>query len=357
MTDAQSPRQSSMKRPTSEDVARLAGVSRTTVSLVMNGVQSVSISAQTQARVWEAIAKLDYHPHEAARNLRSQSSRLLSIAIPDVNNAHYLQLFSGVEAYAKEKGYGVFLSITNFQLEEEKRCFEWLKQKRSDALILISETERVLLEELQAIYQHKYVVTSVGAAILKKLDLQIDSIIPASRVGEQQVIEHLAALGHRNIGYIYGVANTATLGERLTTCLEIQRSLGIPVVENWIRMCSPTQAGGYQATRTLLSDFSHEELPTALVVVNDLLASAVLAALAEACVSVPKQMSVISFDNSPPAMYTIPPLTTIDYDGCMLGMEAARLTIERLTTPDRLPVHLELPARLVVRQSTGPAKR
>lgn len=356
MKDTQSSRKLAARRPTSEDVARLAGVSRATVSFVMNDVQSASISKETQARVWEAIAQLDYHPHEAARNLRSQSSRILAAAIPDASNPHYLQLFSGVEAYAKEKGYSVFLSTTNFKAEEEKRCFDWLKQKRSDALIMISEMERTLLEELRTIHQHKYIVTSVGSAIVNKLDLDIDSIITTPRLGEQLMLEHLASLGHRRIGYIYGVANMNTLGDRLTTCLEIQQAMGIPVVEKWIRACDPSQAGAYQATQLLLDTFSPAELPTALIVVNDLLATAVLAALAAAHVAVPAQISVIGFDNIAPAAYTVPALTTIDNDGFHLGWEAARITIERLNMPDRPSVRQELSSKLVVRQSTGPAR-
>ncbi len=164
-------------------------------------------------------------------------------------------------------------------------------------------------------------VAAKSQAAFRKLDIGLDSIVHTPRIGEQLVLEHLASLGHRRIGYIYGVANPITLGNRLTICLESQRALGIPVVDTWVRTCSPIQEGGYQATQALVNDFSRYELPTALVVVNDLLASAVLAALAEAHIVVPEEISVISFDNIPSAMYTIPPLTTIDADGYTLGME------------------------------------
>lgn len=354
--DAKSSR---IKRPTSMDVARLAGVSKTTVSLVINNSPTANISQETRARIHDAIAQLDYHPHEMARNLSNKASHILNAAFPDAKNPHFLQIFEGIEAYAKSEGYGVFLSFTQFDLQEEKRCFDWLKQKRNDALIISSSTGKILIDEIRAIRDYGYVVTTLTPSVPQMYDATIDSVVSEPRRGEGLLLDHLIELGHRHVGYIYGVTNHDILDERLKACLEAQRERGLPVVADWICRCGPTQEEGYKATKALLEQCEGKERPTALIVVNDLLASAVLNALFGVHISVPAEMSVASFDNIPSAAYTIPPLTTVDYDAYALGEQAARLTIERLAHLDRPPVYSQLPARLIIRDSTGsaPAKK
>ena len=345
-----------LKWPTSRDVARLAGVSRTTVSLVINGVPSVSISEETRARVWAAVAEVDYHPNEAARSLVRRASRGIGLAIPDASNPHYLEVAAGIEAEAERHRHHLFLALTNFNPRYEQRCFEWLKQRRIDALILCdarifsSPDEYDRHEaEIGALCAQGYIITTLGGHAV------LDSVMPQETVGERLLVEHLASLGHRRIGYIYGVFNQDYCGERLQACLAVQRDLGLPVSEAWIRRCGPSRADAFAATVALLAECAGSERPTALIVENDLLATAVLAALAAASVRVPEEISVGSFDNTAMAAYTVPPLTSVDPDPRAMGEQAAQLTIERLAAPQRPPAHLQIPVRLAVRASTGPA--
>src|SRR5579859_1565114 len=255
------PRRSGPRRPTSADVARLAGVSRTTVSFVLNDAPNASISAETRARVHEAVAKLDYYPDEAARSLRSRMARSLAVALPDAHNPHYMEIFSGIEAYARRNGYAVFVSITGADLAEEQRCFEWLKQKRNDALILASSADRLLHDEIRALGRRGYIVTTLANVP----NAAGDSVISTPGRAERLVLEHLHGLGHRRIGYIFGVSNHELLAQRLTMCLQIQQELGLPIVERWIRRCGPTPADGYQAAGDLLASLAAPERPTALI--------------------------------------------------------------------------------------------
>ncbi len=205
-------------------------------------------------------------------------------------------------------------------------------------------------------HEHGYLVTNLSFRTSNMYDANIDSVVPEARVGEQLLLQHLCDLGHRRIGYIYGVANHEVLSDRLTILLEIQRDLGIPVVEEWIYRCGPTTIDGYHATLALLASCQGKERPSALIAVNDLLATGVLAALAHQGVRVPAEMSVASFDNAPLAPFTVPALTTVDYDARAMGEKAARLTLERLAAPDRPSIFVEMPAKLVVRSSTGPCQ-
>lgn len=339
------------KRPTSRDVARLAGVSHTTVSFVVNDVPGVNISEETRARVHAAIAQLDYHPHEAARSLSRKATRDIGVVIPEAANPHYLEMMAGIRDHAEGEGYSIALSITDFDLRRERRCLGWLKQQRSDALIVSLAHGPTLLDEMRALRRQGYVITTLGFS-----DDTMDSVGTPVWEGERLLLKHLAALGHRRIGYIYGVYDHGGYQGRLEACLAIQRELGLPVVERWVRRCGPTRDDGYHATHALLTACPPNDRPTALVAVNDHLAVGVLAALHEAGVPVPGAMSVASFDNTHLARYTVPALTSVDQDARGMGERAARLTIDRLAAPERPIAHDGTRSRLIVRASTGSAR-
>jgi DNA-binding LacI/PurR family transcriptional regulator len=340
------------RRPTSLDVARLAGVSQTTVSLVLNEVSTATISEDTRTRVREAIAQLDYYPHEGARSMIRRATHSLGVAIPDTNNPYCQEIVAGIEEYADSRGYSVVVIGTNFDVARERRCLLWLKQRRFDALIRCSGTGSALEEETLALRNQGYHVTALG---LEHVAPDIDCVTPPAQTGEQLLVDHLAELGHQRIGHIYGVADHQNLGERLATCLTLQQARGFPIVDAWVRRCGPTIGEAYAATEAMLSECEPANRPSALIVVNDLLAMGVLAALSGAGIQVPTTMSVASFDNTPLATYTIPPLTSVDQDSRTLGRQAARVTIERLATPDGPPMFVETTARLAVRKSTGSA--
>jgi LacI family transcriptional regulator len=274
------------------------------------------------------------------------------MAIPEIGNEHHQSTAAGVEQYLRQHNYNMFLSVTNFNADEEQRCLQLLKQQRFDGLIISLGTGSTLQEEIVQLTNQGYVITGLGFD-----EEHIDYVRTEAVTGERQLLEHLVNLGHRRIGYIYGVANHDLFNNRLATCLSIQRDLGVPVVEQWICRCGPSRDDGYHATQELLHMHSANELPTALVVVNDMLASAVEVALHEAHIRIPEEMSVASFDNTSLATYTFPPLTSVDCEGTLMGEQAARMTIERLSAPQRPVEHLYTHAQLIVRSSTGPAPR
>ncbi len=340
------------KRATSYDVARLASVSQTTVSLIVNEAPTANISQETRARVHAAIAQLDYHPHEAARSLRRRSTHDIGVVIPDATNPHYVDIIAGIEAHAGANGYSTFVSATGFDTSSERRSLHWLKQQRIDALILCSLIGTDWYEDARQMLEQGYTITTLG------IPFPVSDTGPVStdtELGERLTLEHLAALGHRRIGYIYGVFDQQIYGARLQRCLAVQRELGLPVIEDWVRRCGPTRHEGYHATESLLAACAGAERPTALVVVNDHLALGVLAALHRAGVAVPAAMSVSSFDNTNLAPYTIPSLTSVDVEARAMGERAARLTIERLSDPQQRLALVQVEPRLVVRDSTGPA--
>lgn len=339
------------KRPTIIDVAQRAGVSHTTVSFIINDVASARITEETRARVLAAITELDYHPHAGARSMGRRSSLAIGVAIPDSKNAHYQEIVAGIEAYAAAQGYSVLVSTTNFDAERERRCFQSLKQQQLDGLIMIPSTGHTVSTELQGARRQGAPLVLLGSE-----HDTIDTVQPEAMRGEQQILDHLTALGHRRIGYVYGVADHDFHSKRLAACLQIQQALGLPVVAHWIRRCGPTVEDGYYATQALLTECAAGERPTALIVVNDLLAAAVVAMLTETGIRIPEHMSVATFDNTTHARYTVVPrLTSVDYEAHTIGTHAAQLLIERMADPQRPPVHVKTHVHLVPRESTGPA--
>ena len=339
-------KQTRAKRATSYDVAKLAGVSQTTVSFVINGA-TAGISEETQARVREAIATLHFYPHEAARNLARRASHTLGFAIPE-SNPHYYEMIQGAKSYAQQHGYSISVYLTDFRLEEERAALQMLTQQLVDALLLVIWSGDELHNEIQELVQHNYPIVNLSFRD------EVDTVLVEQTSGERQVIEHLAELGHRRIGYIYGVGDQR-MSMRLDACLAVQQEIGIPVDEQWIYRCGPTLEDGYRACQELLAHSTGSQRPTALVVVNDLFAISVYRALYVAQLAIPQDMSVISFDNVPIAAYMTPPLTTVDGETTRKGELAARLAIERIADPNRPFQHLETRAQLIIRASTGPA--
>jgi DNA-binding LacI/PurR family transcriptional regulator len=340
-----------VKAPTIRDVARLSGVSHTTVSFVINDVAGESISEETRARVLEAVKLLDYHPSEAARSLNRRTSTLIGFALPESENAHYQEIAIGIERYVEEHNFGLFRVLTHFEDAREQRCFTWLKQKRYDGLILIPASGSRLNEELNHLFDQGYPVVTLGV-----MHSRVDNVQAELERGEREIIQHLFELGHRRIGYIHGVADHTIFDYRLDACVRAQQKLGLTVRDEWIHRCGPTVADGYNAAKMLFEGRSKKDCPTALVVVNDLLASAVVAALSSLGLRIPQDVSIATFDNTNLAQYTVfPPLTSVDYQAYEMGRQAAELLIARLAQRDRPRVHLEMRARLIVRQSTGPA--
>jgi LacI family transcriptional regulator len=335
------------KRATSYDVAKLAGVSQTTVSFVINGLTN-GISEETQARVHEAIAELHFQPHEVARNLARRASRRIGIVIPE-SNPHYYELVQGAKVYAQQHGYSISVHLTDFRLEEERDALQMLPRQLVDALIMVLWSGNALRQEIQDLIQQGYPIVNLGF-----FDDLGDTVVVEQSSGERQVIEHLAGLGHRRIGYIYGVGDQH-VSTRLDACLAVQQGMGFPVHEQWICRCGPTQEDAYHACQDLLVRCANGQCPTALVVSNDWLTQSVYKALHEAQLVVPQDMSVVSFDNTPLATYMVPSLTSVNGETIRRGELAARLAIEHIADPKRPSQHLETHAQLIVRASTGPA--
>lgn len=346
-----------MRRPTQLDVARLAGVSRGTVSYVVNGLThgKVAISPETVARVWEAIETLGYVPDAGARALRSGATHTIGLIIPDLRNPHFWENADGVEQEALAAGYRILLSSMDLNARHGEDVFQDLIGRRIDALILSGSLTDQSVEARKLLDQS----LRRGMCIVEIRDrlrehVRVDCVVSDYRSVAAEAMAHLLALGHTRIGLIYGVAQALLAEDRLQPYQEALRDAGLPADPALIAECGPTIEEGNAAAHQLLA---LADRPTAIVAINDLMAIAALRAAGDLGLRVPEDLSLVGFDDILEARYLVPRLTTASKDAVRLGQEAVRLVLARLAEPNRPREIVALPARFLVRESTAAASR
>lgn len=337
------------KRPTQADVAKLAGVSRATVSYVLNRRADgrIPITAETQRRVLKAAEKLGYTPHALARSLRSGLSHTVGLLIPDTNNPHYMDILSGVEAEVVEHGYYLVLVSAKLDPERERHCLRSFFQQRLDGLILSPTFEDLFKSELEEL------ISSTRPVVFVTPHSDADFVRTDIRSGAEDLMKHLVSLGHTRIGFIHGVAREGMADTRLTVYRELCRDEDARSEGCLVASCGHTIEDGYQAAQQLLA---LADPPTAIWTVNDLLAVGALRAIRERGLRVPEDVSLAGFDDITLAAQLYPPLTTVNIHGHELGRRAAQLLFSRIRDPQRGPVQAIVRTELVVRQSTARAK-
>ena len=340
-----------MNRPTQVDVAKLAGVSRATVSYVLNGQTEgrVPISEETRQRVLEAIEELGYQPDARAQALRSGNTNTIALIIPDLRNPHFCELATGIEEGARAAGYHLLLSSTTLNDEYAVEIFKDLSRRRFDGLILASSFI-LESEEAQATLEQ---VRQRGLPIVELSEnYDVDSVGVDYREATREVMSYLFSLGHRRIGLIYGVGGHELAEDRRGPYQASLEAAGVSMDESLIMECGPTIEDGYQAAKKLLELPSR---PSALIAINDLLSMGAMRAAADAGYRVPGDLSLVGYDDIPMANYLVPRLTTVTKDAHASGKQAFEVLMRRMQNPDLPRQKIHTSARLVIRESTGPA--
>ena len=324
-------------------VAQLANVSIATVSRTINRVSTVN--PKMAKRVWEAIEKLDYFPNTQARSLVSGRSRLLGLIVSEITNPFFPELIQGFEDIAVEHGYEILISSTNYDPRRMSLCIRRMLERRAEGVAVMTfGVERPLLEQL-AERKVPLVFVDIGPERPGISLLRVDY-----RHGIRQGVQHLAALGHRDIAFISGPRRLHSAQSRLTAFSRSIEECGIVADAAWIVEGDHTMEGGIEAMDSLLKS---RHRPTAVMCSNDMTAIGVLHKLYRAGLRVPDDLSVIGFDDIHIAQVTIPPLTTIQmscFELARAAVTALRAHVEEGGEPKR---NYKIPTHLVVRESTG----
>lgn len=336
-----------MTRPniTLSEIARIAGVSKMTVSNVINGKKGVA--EETRGRIMEVIRDTGYTANRSARNLASGRTRTIGLVVPKLNSNYTLyigEILRGAGDTVDQHHWDLLVCTTSDDAEREFRRIQSLASGIVDGiLVLLPRAEQSYLNLLQD--THIPVITldhGLSETPLPSIDVDNHS-------GGRIATEHLLSLGHRRIGFIGGTYSRAHL-ERLAGYQEVLHEHGISPNPDLIMEGDYSQPSGFRAAEKLL-DLPHP--PTAIFAISDAMAFGALEAAGRRGIRVPDQLSVIGFDDIPMANWVHPQLTTIRQPLYQLGETAINLIIS-MTDGESLPgQRMLLPVELVVRGSVA----
>ncbi len=333
------------KQTTIEDVAALAGVSRQTVSRVLNNRGLVA--DETQARVLEAIEALNYRPNASARSLASRRTYTLGVLTANFSDYTHARIIEGAEAEAREQGYLTFVGTAEHGPHGEPLRSPLLSQHQTEGLLIVyhgsNSDNHAIFEDIP----HGLPIVTIGYAQNRE---DVVTVGIMNDQGVRQAMAHLLGLGHRCIAHITGPPEMYESQERRLAYMEALQEAGITPKESLIASGDWSSASGYRATMELLDrriDF------TALFVQNDRMTLGVLQALRERGLRVPQDVAVVGFDDIPSAPYFSPPLTTVHHPFYDVGRRGVQMLIELINGQSAPPGPVRLKTRLVIRQSCG----
>ncbi|GAA5084471.1 LacI family DNA-binding transcriptional regulator [Nocardia iowensis] len=330
-----------MARPTMEDVAERAGVSRALVSLVMRN--SPKVSEHRRRAVLEAAKELGYQPHIMARSLASRTSNIVGVMVSDLRNAFFADVVEGMDTAAQESGLELILNTGRRSAARERTALESLLAFRPGGIILLSPILPAAAIR-DAAQQAPIVLVSRGSAIA-----EVDTVNDDGETGAGLAVDHLASLGHRRIVHLDGGSAFTAPPRRKGYRAAMERH----GLEPMVIPSEHTDSAGMAAVQKLLNLFSRDNFPTALVCGNDFNAVGAMSALEEAGLRVPDDVSIVGYDNTSLAALRHVSLTTIDQPRVQMGRLAIEALVERLHADRTAPVRRRLQPSLVVRSTTS----
>lgn len=326
------------------DIAKRARVSTATVSRTVN--QAATVDAQLAKRVWKAIEELGYYPNRQARALVSGRSRVFGLIVSEITNPFFPEIVQTFETLAVEQNYEILLTSTVHDPKRMELAVRRMIEGRVDGVaILTFGMEEELLQHLR-FRNLPLVFVDVGPKAPRVSNIRVDYAD-----GIRQAVQHLAAMRHERIGFVAGPLHLRSALARRNAFEQSMLELGLPVRLEFIVEGNHRLEGGEKALKEI---FRLKEHPTALLCSNDMTAIGVIREAFELRIEVPRELSVVGFDDIRMADFMIPPLTTIQ----MSQSELAKLAFDALMkdvkreTPAPEGTEYVLKTRLVIRNST-----
>lgn len=329
------------------DVARRARVSTATVSRTVN--QVASVDARLAKRVWKAVAELGYYPNRQARALVSGRSRVFGLIVSEITNPFFPEIVQTFETLAVEQNYEILLTSTIHDPKRMELAVRRMIEGRVDGVaILTFGMEEELLQHLR-FRNLPLVFVDVGPRAPRVSNIQVDYAR-----GIRQAVRHLAELRHTRIGFVTGPLDLRSAVARKDAFEESLQETGLEVRPELIVEGDHSLEGGKLALQKLVGI---REQPTALMCSNDLTAIGVMREAFDLGISVPKELSVIGFDDTRLADFMIPPLTTIQMSQSELATLAFNALLKEVKRETQAAGGTEyvLETRLILRNSTAQA--
>ncbi|MCF3141455.1 LacI family transcriptional regulator [Paenarthrobacter sp. AR 02] len=328
-------------KPTIRDVASAAGVSKSLVSLVLQG--SVNVSEGRRRAVLKAMEELGYRPNRLAQRLSGPRSGTIGVMLNDIRNPWFVELLEGLTASLHAAGISPVLADSYTDTRVGRSSLETLLEQRIDGVVVVGTTP-----ESAAIEKAAQSIPVVLAGTREPHLPGVDIVVNDDDDGARQATEHLLTLGHRRIAHLQGPGEVGKI--RRESFERTIREAGLaPMV---VVAGGMSEESAYAAASRLLAG---TDRPTAIFAYNDIACIGALSAADDLGLSVPKDLSLVGYDNTYLAKIRHLSLTSVDNGNLAVGVEAGKFILERLAAPG-LPARLhEVPSQLQVRGSTGNA--
>ncbi|WP_375450732.1 LacI family DNA-binding transcriptional regulator [uncultured Devosia sp.] len=308
------------RRPTQKDVARVAGLSQATVSMVLSGTAG-DTPTETLSRINNAIRELDYVPNRFAQALKTSKTMTIACIVPDISNPFYPSLMRGIQSVADGLRYDVIAVNTDGLAERERHFLDWSRQGRVDGVIGVFWTLRapdfaVLIGDGVPVVRFENTRKEGG-------DFAIDNIFVDSRRAAYEMTRYLLGKGHHTIAMIAGRGGTQAV--RVDGYLAAMHEAG--AVPNVVIDDDFNETGGGRAALAILD---HPARSSAIFAANDLMAIGAMQAVRERGLSIPQDIAIAGFDDISSARLVWPGLTTVAQFQYQMGVRAAEILMERL---------------------------
>ena len=338
---------------TIKEIAKLAEVSTTTVSYVLNGTKK--LTPETTKRVKDAIKKLNYSPNTVAQNLRKGTTTTIGVITEDIRRFPTPEIINGIGEKLEKVQYNML--VHDLRLYEKiwpdyekivyykkriNRGIQLLQQSMVSGIIYVCMHDRKigkLIEPIDIPIVYAYAYCSEEESFVTYDDF----------ISAKQMTEHLINLGHKNIGVICGYSGSYPTQTRLKGIMSAMEKHNIKLPEEYIKYGDWEYESGMDQTRELLK---MKNRPTAIFALNDIMAAGSYHAITEAGLKIPTDISVAGFDDRDIAQYMQPPLTTMSLPLKDLGNKALELLLDKITQEDTSPKNVIFPCNIIIRNST-----
>lgn len=337
-----------MKQVTVYDIAQEADVSVSTVSRVLNG--TAPVKQETKDKVLGIVEKYNFQPNALARSLLKKKTGSIGIILPDITNPFFPEVFMGIENKAIDKGYTFFLCNTGGEYSRESEFLSVLMEKQVDGILFLGGRINLvncpdhLAQELLEVNQRVPVVLVNGRLPHDTLT----RVYTDETYGAELATRHLIDQGHRDIAFIGGKTEMSTTADKVEAFRRTMQENGLDVREEWILHEDFSIASGTQLMESLLK-MKHR--PTAVFCVNDHTAVGAAKAAIHSGFTIPDDISIIGFDNTPMASTMIPELTTVSQESFLLGETAVDILDQRIGRQEAEPKTVITP-KIIEREST-----
>lgn len=346
------------KQVTLNDIAARSGVAAMTVSRVVNG--NGYVSEETRERVLAAVAEMNYRRNGLARSLKRQKTETVGLVLGDLSNPYSTELANAVRESLSAQGFNLFICISEHSGKEDIAAFEALVDHNVDGIIVATRSNKEGNENLERIADSDLPIVVVGRDFRHS---GVDHVSADNFAGGFEATQHLLDLGHRRIGFIGAAYEDRNDLKRLQGYLKALETHKLPVDERLItgRRESvadipgySTEKIGYEGMKRLLS---LPERPTAVFARNDYTAFGAIGAIKEAGLSIPADIAIVGFDDTPLASHTTPALTTVRQPMRLQGQIAADMLLRRIRAVEAVDREERiLDCELIIRESTVTSK-